>query len=305
MKVGKTSFAAQIEKNLILATELGTNAIDNLSVIPILKWTDVKQVLKQLRDPKARELYNTITFDTISIAADLVEKYICSRENVDNIRDIPFGQGFKMVAKELQDVLREITLLGFGLILICHSKETASSYVDEDGNAIPCVQPDLTRNIYTVASGITDLIGYIGVEFDKDGNSHRYLYTRQTPTIFAGSRWKYLNPKIEFGYDELVQAIGEAIEKQKELDGAVVVDKAEMVVEKQRPFTDVMEEAKNIWVSYVGGVEDEEEKENRLRVINDIIQRVFGKPIKLSQATPSQQDLVELFINICHDELKL
>lgn len=112
MKVGKTSFAAQIEKNLILATELGTNAIDNLSVIPILKWTDVKQVLKQLRDPKARELYNTITFDTISIAADLVEKYICSRENVDNIRDIPFGQGFKMVAKELQDVLREITLLG-------------------------------------------------------------------------------------------------------------------------------------------------------------------------------------------------
>lgn len=195
--------------------------------------------------------------------------------------------------------------MSVGLILICHSKETASSYVDEDGNAIPCVQPDLTRNIYTVASGITDLIGYIGVEFDKDGNSHRYLYTRQTPTIFAGSRWKYLNPKIEFGYDELVQAIGEAIEKQKELDGAVVVDKAEMVVEKQRPFTDVMEEAKNIWVSYVGGVEDEEEKENRLRVINDIIQRVFGKPIKLSQATPSQQDLVELFINICHDELKL
>lgn len=305
MKVGKTSFAAQIEKNLILATELGTNAIDNLSVIPILKWTDVKQVLKQLRDPKARELYNTITFDTISIAADLVEKYICSRENVDNIRDIPFGQGFKMVAKELQDVLREITLLGFGLILICHSKETASSYVDEDGNAIPCVQPDLTRNIYTVASGITDLIGYIGVEFDKEGNSHRYLYTRQTPTIFAGSRWKYLNPKIEFGYDELVQAIGEAIEKQKELDGAVVVDKAEMVVEKQRPFTDVMEEAKNIWVNYVGSVEDEEEKENHLRVINDIIQRVFGKPIKLSQATPSQQDLVELFINTCHDELKL
>lgn len=305
MKVGKTSFAAQIEKNLILATELGTNAIDNLSVVPILKWTDVKQVLKQLRDPKARELYNTITFDTISIAADLVEKYICSRENVDNIRDIPFGQGFKMVAKELQDVLREITLLGFGLILICHSKETASSYVDEDGNAIPCVQPDLTRNIYAVASGITDLIGYIGVEFDKDGNSHRYLYTRQTPTIFAGSRWKYLNPKIEFGYNELVQAIGEAIEKQKELDGATVVDKAEMIVEEQRPFADVMDEAKNIWVSYVGGVEDEEEKENRLRVINDIIQRVFGKPIKLSQATPSQQDLVELFINTCHDELKL
>lgn len=305
MKVGKTSFAAQIKRNLILASELGTNAIDNLSVVPIMKWSDVKNVLRQLRDPKARELYDTITFDTISLCADLVEKYICSREGVENIRDVPYGQGWKMVSKELQETLREITMLGFGLILICHSKEKASSYTDENGDPISSVEPDLSKNTFTVVNSICDLIAYIGVEFDKDGNSHRYLYTRQTPTIFAGSRWKYLNSKIEFGYDELVQAIGEAIEKQKELDGAVVVDKAEMIVEEQRPFTDVMEEAKNIWVNYVGGVEDEEEKENRLRVINDIVQRVFGKPIKLSQATPSQQDLVELFINTCHDELKL
>lgn len=57
-----------------------------------MKWTEVKQVLKQLRDPKARELYDTVTFDTISIAADLVEKHVVSREGVDSIRDIPYGQ---------------------------------------------------------------------------------------------------------------------------------------------------------------------------------------------------------------------
>lgn len=90
-KLGKTSFAAQIDKNLILATELGTNAIDNLNVVPILKWTDIKTVLRQLRDPRAREMYNTITFDTISIAADLAEKYICSQQGVEQIRDVPFG----------------------------------------------------------------------------------------------------------------------------------------------------------------------------------------------------------------------
>lgn len=91
-KVGKTSFAAQLKRNLILATEIGTNAIDDLNVVPIMKWAEVKQVLKQLRDPKARELYDTVTFDTISIAADLVEKHIVSREGVDSIRDIPYGQ---------------------------------------------------------------------------------------------------------------------------------------------------------------------------------------------------------------------
>lgn len=297
MKVGKTSFAAQIEKNLILATELGTNAIDNLNVVPIMKWTDAKQVLKQLRDPRAREMYNTITFDTISIAADLIEKYICSREGVDNIRDVPYGQGWKMVAKELQETLREITMLGFGIILICHSKEKASSYTDEEGNPISSVEPDLSKNVYTVANAICDLISYIGVEFDKNGNSHRYLYTRQTPTIFAGSRWKYLAPKIEFGYQELVDAIGEAIEKQKNIDGATVVEHQEMTKVEKRPFTEVIDEARSFWTNYLSQAKDEEDKEYRVNVLNEIITKNFGKPIKLSQALPSQQDLVELVLD--------
>lgn len=296
-KVGKTSFAAQIEKNLILATELGTNAIDDLNVVPIMKWTDVKQVLKQLRDPRAREMYNTITFDTISIAADLVEKYICSREGVDSIRDVPYGQGWKMVAKELQETLREITMLGFGILLICHSKEKASSYTDEEGNPISSVEPDLSKNVYTVANAICDLISFIEVEFDKDGKAHRYLYTRQTPTIFAGSRWKYLAPKIEFGYQELVDAIGEAIEKQKTLDGATVVEHQEREQVVKRPFLDVMNEAKELWTNYLAGAKDEEEKQYRVNILNEIITKNFGKPIKLSQALPSQQDLIELVLD--------
>lgn len=302
-KVGKTSFAAQLDKNLILATELGTNGLDNLSVVPIMKWVDVKNVLKQLRDPRAREMYDTVTFDTISIAADLVEKFICQRESVDSIRDVPYGQGWKMVAKELQETLREITMLGFGLILICHSKEKASNYTDEDGNPISSVEPDLSKNVYTVANAICDLIAYINVEFDKDGKSHRYLYTRQTPTIFAGSRWKYLAPKVEFGYKELVNAIEDAIEKQKDLDGAVVTDKQDFVVEEKRPFKDVMEEAKNIWISYLNGAATDEEKESRLNILNDIITKTFGRQVKLSQALPSQQDLVELFIQETKDLL--
>ena len=60
-------------------------------------------------------------------------------------------QGWKMVAKELQETLREITMYGFGLILICHSKERATQEVDADGNAIVSVEPDLGgKNIYQV-----------------------------------------------------------------------------------------------------------------------------------------------------------
>lgn len=148
-----------------------------------------------------------------------------------------------------------------------------------------------------MANAICDLISYIGVEFDKDGNSHRYLYTRQTPTIFAGSRWKYLAPKIEFGYQELVDAIGEAIEKQKDIDGATVVDHQEMIKAEKRPFTEVINETRDFWTNYLSQAKDEEDKEYRVNVLNEIITKNFGKPIKLSQALPSQQDLVELVLD--------
>lgn len=303
-KVGKTSFAAQLKKNLFLATEIGYNAIDGITAVPIMKWTDLKMAVKQLKDPRAHEFYDTVTIDTISIAADLCEKFICSREGVSRINEVPYGQGWKMVAKELQDTLREITMLGFGLILICHSKEKATNMTDAEGNAITNVEPDLSKNVYAVANSICDLIAYINVEFDANGTSKRWLYTRQTPTIFAGSRWKYLDEKIPFGYDELVDAIGRALEKQAKLDGATIVDENTIQQIDHRPFAEIMEEAKSIWSQYLTSATTDEEKDQRLNIMKDIINRIFGTPdFKLSAAVPSQADLVQLFVDEMKDNL--
>ena len=301
-KVGKTSFAAQLKRNLFLATEIGYNAIDGITALPIAKWSDFRAAVKQLKDPRARELYDTVTIDTISILADLCEKYVCAREGVDKINLVPYGQGWKMVAKELQESLREITLSGLGLILICHSKEKASPYTDAEGNAITSVEPDLSKNVYGVCNAVCDLIAYIGVEFDSSGRAQRWLYTRQTPTIFAGTRWKYLDEKIPFGYEELVDAIGRAIKKQVEMDGATVVDHVENTnVMVQRPFEEVIADAKNIWMTYLDSVKTEEEKEQHLNIMKDVVRRIFGSDnFKLSAAVPSQVDLVELFV----DEMK-
>ena len=81
---------------------------------------------------------------------------------------------------------------------------------DEEGNSITAVCPDLPNNAYTIINSIVDIIGYLQVQMNPDGTSERYLYTRSTPTIFAGSRYQYLAPKIKFGYNELVNEIGRA-----------------------------------------------------------------------------------------------
>ena len=296
-KVGKTSFAVQAPRALICAFEMGTNALAGTRSLPMLKWTDFKKVISQLRKPQAKDMYDTIVIDTVSIAYNLCEKYICQRESVD-IRDVAWGQGWGMLKNEFQEAFREITMLGFGIIFISHAKEKPTEARDEEGNAISAMAPDLPTAAYTIVNSLVDLIGYIAVEFDTaTGMSERYLYTRQTPTIFAGSRYQYLAPKIKFGYNELVNAIDQSVA----LDGAEVTDHTAQVQVTRRPFQDVMNDARNIWISYLEAAKDNEDKDNRVNILNDIITKIFGKPIKLSQAVPSQQDLVELFIDEAKD----
>lgn len=206
-----------------------------------------------------------------------------------------------MLRNEFSECWREITLLGFGILFIAHSKDKPTEMRDEEGNEITAVAPDLPNQCYTIINSIVDIIGYLQVQMNNDGSSERYLYTRSTPTVFAGSRYQYLAPKIKFGYKELVDAIGDAIDKAVELDGAEVTDHTQIAQIKARPFQEVMNEARDIWGEYLNRAANDEEKEQRFNVMKDVIRRVFGtEDFKLSSAVPSQSDLVELFI----DEIK-
>ena len=300
-KTGKSTFGSQLPRALFMNFEQGTNALAGIRSAPILRWTDAKKVLTQLRKPQAKEMYDSIVVDTASIAWQLCEKYICQRENVDSIRDVPWGQGWNMLKTEFSEFWREITLLGFGILFIAHSKDKPTEMRDEDGNAITAVCPDLPNQAYTIINSIVDIIGYLQVQMNPDGTSERFLYTRSTPYVFAGSRYQHLAPKIKFGYQELVDAIGDAIDKAVELDGAQVTDHTEIAQIKDRPFQEVMAEAREIWGAYLNKATNDEEKDQHLMIMKDIIKKVFGtEDFKLSQAVPSQSSLVEYFI----DEVK-
>ena len=91
-KIGKTSFAVQAPRTLVCAFELGLNALSGQKYIPMPKWVDFKKVISQLRKPQAKEIYDTIVIDTATWAYGLCEKYICQREGVETLRDIPWGK---------------------------------------------------------------------------------------------------------------------------------------------------------------------------------------------------------------------
>lgn len=291
-KMGKTTLACAFPKNLLLAFERGYNNISGAKAIDVTKWADFKLILRQLEKPEAKAMYDTITIDTVSIAWDLCEQFICSQNGVQNIGDIPWGQGYSQLTKEFENCLRKITMLGYGLVLIAHvaiRKEVV------DGNELEFYSPALNKRCYPVCNRIVDIIGYINQEWDEEGNSHRYLYTRQTPRVIAGSRYKYLAPKIDFGYQQLVDAIGEAIDKQEKLDGAKIVDKQEIKQTEELNYNSIKQEAADLWQKMVGDGQTEKQQEMAKRILKRV-EMIFGRPIKLSEITEDQVDLFNLVI---------
>ena len=295
-KVGKTSMACQFPKNLLCAFEKGYNAIAGVRPIDITKWSDFKLVLRQLEKPEARQMYDTVTLDTIGIAWEMCEQFICAQNGVQKIADIPWGGGYSACKKEFEACLRKITQLGFGLVIIAHVDKRIEKRADDD--EVEILGPAIPKRAYEIVNQLVDIIGYIDVTWDEEGNSERWLYTRKTPTVMAGSRFKYLAPKIKFGYNELVSAISDAIDKSEKLDGAVVVDTIEQVIEEKLDYKAIREEASTLWKTLV-----ERDPENAPIILKKV-EMIFGRPMKLSEITEDQVDLFNLVVLDMKDMLE-
>lgn len=233
----------------------------------------------------------------------MCEDYIKSQQGVAEISEIGFGKGWKMLRDEFEKTLRELTRQGYSLVFLAHSKSKMSEFVDENGEQIEQLCPNLTNACAEAVNGLVDIIAYLGIEYDKEGNAHRYLQTRATKTVFAGSRYRTLEPKIELGYKNLVDAVAKAMEEEAKITGTNLITSDELVSQEivESTFEEVMSEAREIWISYLETAKDEDEKERHFNTMQSIIGRIFGNQnFKLSQATPHQKDLVSLFI----DEVK-
>lgn len=246
-KSGKTTTAAKFPKALILAFEIGYLAIPGVMAQPITKWSEFKQALKQLKDEQVQQQFETIVIDTVDIAYDLCEKYICNQNGVSAVGDMPFGKGYAAAKKEFDENLRAIPQMGYGLVMISHSQD--KTFKDEDGNEYQQIVPTLANQPRLVVDRMSDIIGYAHPVQEEDGTTHTLLYMRGTPRFVAGSRFKYVPDYIEFTYENLVNAIGDAIDKEAaEYGNKFVTDDRSNAhkVEPEADFDDLMKQFNTI-----------------------------------------------------------
>ena len=305
-KSGKTTIATKFPRHLLLAFEKGYNAIPGAMAQPINSWSEFRKVLRQLKNAEVKEKFETIIVDTADIAYDYCEKYICANAKrpdggfgVDTIADIPYGKGYGLVEKEFDECLRSIVQMDYGLVIISHA--TDKTFTDEQGHDYNQIVPTLDRRARNIVSRMCDLIGYSRVITDNEGNSSPKLFIRGTQRYVAGSRFKYTPDFIDFNYQALVNAIGEAIDKQMAEDGEeyftdtrqnVYIDTSE-----ELNFDSLMEEFNTIIKNIIDSATEDEMNTYWMPRITEITDKYLGRGNKVGNCSREQVEALSLIID--------
>lgn len=291
---GKTTFGASCKDSLLLAFEIGYKAIPGVRAQAIQTWGEVKQVLRELKKPEVKNVFKTIVVDTVDIASQLCEKYMCSQLGIENIGDGGWTtNGWAKAKKEWEQTWRAFTMEGYAVVFISHSKDKV--FKRKDGSEYNQIVPSCPTAYEEIIKNMVDLMGYIDVN-----NGERKLVLRSADdSIDCKSRFKMIAPVITFGYSELVEALNEAIDKEASLtDGAFVTDESFKTPEVVNyNFDALIEEFQHL----VGAVMTK--SQSNAPKLTSIVDRYLGKGKKVSDATPEQAELIYLIINDIKSDL--
>lgn len=290
-KSGKTTTATKFPNHLILGFEKGWNAIPGAMATSINSWADFKKILRQLKQPDVQSKFETIIIDTADIAYDYCEKYICNLNSVDTIGKIPFGQGYTMVGKEFDECLRSIVQMNYGLVIISHAAD--KTFTNESGIEYNQIVPTLGNKPRLICQRMCDIIGYSRSVETPDGLVTK-LFMRGTPRYVAGSRFKYTPDVIDFSYKNLVEAIGDAIDKQMAEDGgANFTDKASNLNIKAADvdYDKVMADFNSITTNYMS----KDANYYGPRIV-EIVEKHLGKGKKVGDCSRDQAEVIDLIV---------
>ena len=298
-KSGKSTFASQIEDNLVIAFEPGMRLISGAKYIEVSSWADFKQVVRQLlTNPEAKEMYRSITVDTIGRAWDLAGAYVVSQgKTKDGMRakklaDIPWGQGFALRDREFIDAFSNLQSAGYGLKYIAHSQEEQVKVDEKEIKTYYTPILPERPEVVNFLNGTIDLTMFIHHVKDAEGVSHRILVTREIDTdsinIYAGGRIPDLPVKIELSYPKFKEELQKAIEKSAKGHTTEHLEVPEVV--EKRSFDSAMDEAKELFTKL-----DNNGKEK----LQDIILKYMDnnpEKVRLSQFEPNDLERLELII---------
>lgn len=249
-KVGKTYLASQAKNCLLVATERGYNAIPGIYPQDVTSWGEMRQVYRELKKPEVKEKFDVVIIDTVDLAAKYCTKYICSKNEIQELSDLPYGKGYQLMRDEFEEVFNSLAQMGYSIIFISHAQDAI--FTRPDGTEYTRIIPSLSPpKVNAIIENMADIYGYAHIEKDNEGQSHRILTLRSPDdSIACGCRFRYIEEEIPLGYKELVDALNKAIDKEAEVHGEeMVTDKPQVFEKVELDFDDLMNQFNKLVVA--------------------------------------------------------
>lgn len=210
-----------------------------------------------------------------------------------------------MIEHEFDEALRSIVQMNFGLVIISH--DTDKTFTDESKVQYNKIVPTLDKRANNICARLCDIIGYSRTVEDANGNLVTKLFMRGTPRYEAGSRFKYTPDVIDFTYQNLVNAISEAIDKQMEEDGANLFTDAREnahAAPEALDFDALMNRFNSIVEEIISKSTDEEMAQHWGPRIQQITDRYLGKGNKVGNMNRDQVEALSLIVDEMEDLIK-
>lgn len=199
-----------------------------------------------------------------------------------------------MVQREFDICIRKILQLDYGLVLISHSQDVTQK--DEKGNEISQMMPTLDKRGRLVCERTCDIIGLSKPILGADDKMVTKLFLRETPRYVAGSRFKYLPDSIDFTYDNLVDAIQNAIDKEAKETGNkyVTATKNNLYTTESADSDQDFKEMMDEFSSLVGTLMTKDPA-NRIKIAN-IVNEYLGNGKKVGECTEANSAQLNLIL---------
>ena len=207
-KIGKSTLCSKAEKALFLATEAGLNALE-VYQIPISTWNEFLSGCREVAEGKHE--FKTVVVDTLDNLYRMCSEHICTKHKIQHESDLGYVKGYALVNNEFYSALNKLSLLPYGLFLICHSQEKEiETRTGKHTRAVPTL-PDKARRMVL---GMVDVILYCDMTTvagdDDKPVERRVMRTKPTETYEAGDRTGRLPDVIELDYAKFVEAFEQA-----------------------------------------------------------------------------------------------
>ena len=296
-KTGKTTLAVQMPDALLLAFEKGYNALPGVKAVDITSWAEMLMVYRQLKSDDVKKMYKAVIVDTIDIASEMCQQYVCDQLDIDQLGDAAYGKGWSSFTSEFNNVFRGLTQLGYAVFFIGHASEGQEE--DENGNSHMVIRPAIPgKKAKQTIEGMADIYGYA---HQVKGNDMSVLTLRaKDDSIACGGRFKYIKPQITFTYENLIKAVSDAIEEEaKEHNGEYVTNEKEKLAEKIEYDFDALKEE---FSAITGELMNKDPKVGP-RIVA-IVDKYLGKGKKVQNLQPEQAELLFLVVTELKDTFK-